>query len=77
MATLTFNKSCPALSGTFNSIQPGGATPNTPNTAHVVLTTTTLLSGGTLLSNATSALYADPITATTARVPLQDIQSLV
>jgi hypothetical protein len=77
MATLTLNKSCPPLSGTFNSIQPGAVVVGGPSTPHVVLTTTTLVSGGTLVSNPTSALYADPVTATTARVPLQDIQSLV
>ena len=79
MAILTLNKaSGSTASGTFNSIRLGGeGGPNSVSTPHVVLTTTTLTSGAVLTTTAPWSLYVDPVTNTTIRVPLQDIQSLI
>lgn len=79
MAVVTlFQSTGPTLTGTFNSIATGGASVNPGGgTSHAVFTSCTCTDGSTLTAHPVYKDWIDLTTATTVRVPLSRIKSVV
>ena len=78
MAVLTLNRSSgPTATVTFNSIRSSAGDPGSAPGPHVVMTSVTLTNSATLTTTTPWSHYVDPTTATTIRVPLGHVASLI